>query len=129
MDEMKKAKRKKIQEIQKIGCEALLNTIFTDDLKKIYTLEQAVNDKGKLIQAALVKYKIQNGDWIFLTVKYSKTNKKIFELKKIADFTKENELEASLKLFEKMKFEVCYWKNGYEHEFVKVEGDEYELAS
>ncbi len=126
--ELAKAKRDKIQEIQKIGCEALLNTIFTDDLKKTYTLEQAKNDKGKFVQSALVKYKIQNGDWIFLTIKYSKPNKKIFELKKIADFTKENELEESLKLFEKMKFEAHYWKNGYEHEFVKVEGGEYELS-
>lgn len=78
--ELEKAKKDKIQEIKKTGCEALLNSIFTDNLKKTYTLEQATNDKGKLIQAALVKYKTQNGDWIFLTVKYSTSTEKVLEL-------------------------------------------------
>lgn len=127
--ELTKAKKNKIQEIKKVGCEALLNSIFTDDLKKTYELEQATNDKGKLIQATLVKYKTQNGDWIFLTVKYLTKPEKVLELKKIVDFTKENELEESLKLFEKLKFEVKVLKNGYEHEFVKVEGGEYEIGS
>lgn len=128
-----KTKSTEIIQFQMQNCESLLKKVFTEFIKRDFELFPAVNGKGKSTNSFEVQYKLLNGDLVRVIVKYETSPEIIFELKKIAEFNEENELEESKKLFKNLKFECIEWlKKDYQHEFVKVEegiykvGNEYE---